>query len=317
MRTLLEVRERLRQLYGNYSLFINKAIQLILAFAAFYGISNTIGYFSIISNPVILAGMSLICMLLPVNITVFVAGILMIANLYKLSLVIMGVTAAFLVIMYAFYLSVSPRYAVVLLLVPILFGLKIPYALPLVLGLSCTPLVVFASACGVFVYYLIGAIVTYAGTFGKNPDESMLESVKNFVLAVIKNKEMYITIIIFSVVIILVYAIRRLSVDYAWLIAIGVGLVINFAGFAIGGAVMNVDINYGMLILGSALSLIIAVILNFFVFMVDYSRTKRVQYEDDEYYYYVKAVPKVSVSMEDKQVKKFRHWKEDQRGEEE
>ena len=34
-----------------------------------------------------------------------------------------------------------------------------------------------------------------------------------------------------------------------------------------------------------------------------YSRTENVQFEDDEYYYYVKAVPKVVVQMPEKQVK--------------
>ncbi|MFQ9120350.1 MAG: hypothetical protein ACLR4N_07255 [Mediterraneibacter faecis] len=36
---------------------------------------------------------------------------------------------------------------------------------------------------------------------------------------------------------------------------------------------------------------------------MDYSRTENVQFEDDEYYYYVKAVPKVGVQMPEKQVK--------------
>jgi hypothetical protein len=30
--------------------------------------------------------------------------------------------------------------------------------------------------------------------------------------------------------------------------------------------------------------------------MVDYTRIENVQFEDDDYYYYVKAVPKVTVS---------------------
>ena len=36
---------------------------------------------------------------------------------------------------------------------------------------------------------------------------------------------------------------------------------------------------------------------------VDYSRVEHTQFEDDEYYYYVRAVPKAFVSVEDKQVK--------------
>ena len=38
---------------------------------------------------------------------------------------------------------------------------------------------------------------------------------------------------------------------------------------------------------------------------LDYSRVEHVQFEDDEYYYYVKAVPKASVPVEDKQVKQI------------
>jgi hypothetical protein len=47
------------------------------------------------------------------------------------------------------------------------------------------------------------------------------------------------------------------------------------------------------------------IVLRFFVFNVDYSRTEKVQFEDDEYYYYVKAVPKVTVTRPEKKVKKI------------
>jgi hypothetical protein len=48
--------------------------------------------------------------------------------------------------------------------------------------------------------------------------------------------------------------------------------------------------------MGVFLSLIIELLVEFFCFMVDYTRIENVQFEDDDYYYYVKAVPKVSVS---------------------
>ena len=48
--------------------------------------------------------------------------------------------------------------------------------------------------------------------------------------------------------------------------------------------------------LGVVLSLIVEFLVEFFCFMVDYTRIENVQFEDDDYYYYVKAVPKVTVS---------------------
>ena len=68
---------------------------------------------------------------------------------------------------------------------------------------------------------------------------------------------------------------------------------------------MEVRISVIGLVLGTAVSLLIAMIVEFFVFSVDYSRTEYAQFEDDEYYYYVKAVPKMSISIPDKKVKKI------------
>ena len=58
-------------------------------------------------------------------------------------------------------------------------------------------------------------------------------------------------------------------------------------------------------IIGGAVSCVIAVVIQFLFFNVDYTRTERLQFEDDEYYYYVKAVPKAVIAGSDKQVKHF------------
>ena len=47
-------------------------------------------------------------------------------------------------------------------------------------------------------------------------------------------------------------------------------------------------------LIGLLVSVMLAMIYNFFFFSVDYTRTEYVQFEDDDYYYYVKAVPKMS-----------------------
>ena len=65
----------------------------------------------------------------------------------------------------------------------------------------------------------------------------------------------------------------------------------------------------------SLIHILLALVLHFFLFSVDYSRTERVQFEDDEYYYYVKAVPKMSVTTRKKQIKKINAKKDDRRSE--
>lgn len=46
-------------------------------------------------------------------------------------------------------------------------------------------------------------------------------------------------------------------------------------------------------------------VLEFFAFNLDYKRIENVQFEDDDYYYYVKAVPKVAVATPDRKVKQI------------
>ncbi len=48
----------------------------------------------------------------------------------------------------------------------------------------------------------------------------------------------------------------------------------------------------------------VGIILELFLFSVDYARSEMLQFEDDEYYYYVKAIPKVVVTTPEKTVKR-------------
>lgn len=41
------------------------------------------------------------------------------------------------------------------------------------------------------------------------------------------------------------------------------------------------------------------------ILAVDYSGTEYIQFEDDDYYYYVKAIPKIKVTASDVQVKRI------------
>ena len=51
------------------------------------------------------------------------------------------------------------------------------------------------------------------------------------------------------------------------------------------------------------MAVLVGLVMQFFLFNVDYSRTETMQFEDDDYYYYVKAVPKLTISAPDKVVK--------------
>ena len=123
-----------------------------------------------------------------------------------------------------------------------------------------------------------------------------------FATQILQNKEMWIYIASFVVAFLVVYTLRTSEFDQSW--KIGVAAVA-------GSIVFSVQIDYVTLIFGNIISVLLALILEFFIFSVDYSKAEKFQYEDDEYYYYVKAIPKVSVAVTEKRVKKISRRKTD------
>lgn len=140
-------------------------------------------------------------------------------------------------------------------------------------------------------------------------DEERTARFKFIVDGLLNNRDMVITIAAFAVTVILVYFIRRLSIDYAWTIAMVAGAVVNITVLLVGDLMFDTNVALLEVVLGNVLSLLLAVVLQFFVFNVDYSRTEKVQFEDDEYYYYVKAVPKIVVARPEKKVKQINSQK--------
>ena len=307
MRALLEFKEKSKQIYADYASYIDKAWHFLLALLVFWAIGNSIGFFTQLTNPIVILALAIVCMFLPVNITVLFAALLVLANTYKLSLEIMAVTAGVMLIIYILYLRFTPKMGIVVLLMPLLFWIKIPYLIPLALGLVAAPASAIAACCGVVVYYMIHSVNAYAATISASSEDSALSRISYFAKNVFQNKEMYIMLIAVILVIVVVYSIRRLAINYSWEIAIAVGILLNFFTFLIGSIVFDVSVSYGSLIIGSVFSLLIAAILEFLFFTVDYQKAKQVQYEDDEYY--VKAVPKIRVTPKQKEVKHFDHWK--------
>ncbi|MCI8372501.1 MAG: hypothetical protein HFI75_08910 [Lachnospiraceae bacterium] len=307
MTTLLECREWLRRVYGKYSLYINAGIRFITGILVFMLITYRMGYMTRLKNPVIPLLMALICTFLPANIMVVFAMILLLAHLYALSWEIALAMLVIFLILYLIYYRFSPRYAFVLMLTPVAFTLKIPYIIPVILGLAATPVTAVPVAFGSVGYYLLHYIFQYganAAATSAGPGDHVQKYVYVFANA-IKAPELYLYLVTMTAALFLVYFIRRLSVDKAWLIAIFTGAISELVFMLAGNFAMDISINVTGLVLGTILAILLAFVLQFFVFNVDYSRTEYVQFEDDEYYYYVKAIPKVHITKREKTVKQI------------
>lgn len=303
MTSLLVFREQLKKFYSKYELYITPAAKFLLALVTILVINASIGYMSELKNFAVVLVLSLMCSFLPTNFTVVIAALVTLGHLYRFSMECAVVALAVFLLLFILYFRFSPKDTLVVLFTPICFVLKIPYVIPIAVGLVGTPFSAVSVASGVIVYYTIHYMNASASVLSAFEEDGALEKFRYVIDGLMGNKAMYVTIVAFVATLIVVYFIRRLSIDYAWTIAIITGALLDILLVLFGELLYNTHLSIIGLILGSLVAVGVAKILEFLVFNVDYSRTERVQFEDDEYYYYVKAVPKNTVATPQKRVK--------------
>ena len=280
-------------------------MKLTLALASLMMINSKIGYMHRLDNLSIVLIIALMCSFMPMNFIAFVAAGFIILHFYALSLECAAVALVLFLVMFLLYFRFSPKDTLVVVLLPICFVLKIPYVIPLAMGLLGTPASVVSTGCGVMVNYLVNYMSDNATAISAMGEEEITTKLRYIIDGLMDNREMLLTIAAFAITIIVVYIIRRLSVDHAWTIAMIGGAIVNVVVLLVGDLMFDTNVSIVGIFVGTIISLLIVKVLEFFVFHLDYNRVEKVQFEDDEYYYYVKAVPKITMAAPSKTVKRI------------
>lgn len=305
MTGLLEIREKIKLIYGRYEVFILPVVKFLLAFVVLNTVNGKLGYMTQLDNIAIVLIAALFCSFLPTSFILLFAAGFSLAHMYALSLEVAVVGLCMYLVMFLLFFRFSPKDSVVAALTPLLCSMNIPYVIPLAVGLLCGPSSIVSLGCGVVVFYLLQTVIASAPGINTMVDSEAVEKIRVIIDGLIGNKAMLVTIAAFAVTALVVYLIRRLSVDHSWTIAMAAGVMTDIVILLVGDLLYEINISVAGALLGSILALAVAKVIEFFRFCVDYSRTEKVQFEDDEYYYYVKAVPKMTVSVSAKTVKKI------------
>ncbi|MBR5337141.1 MAG: hypothetical protein IK152_04090 [Lachnospiraceae bacterium] len=305
MTGILILRERLREFYKKNVKFIAPIGKFILAFAVLMIINTTVPFFPQINNIIVVLVISAVCAFLHINFTCVCAGIVLLLNTYKASVELAVVIALLFMIMIIFYFRFSSREAVILLFMPIAFVLKIPFCIPIIMGLTGGLLSIIPVCFAGLLCYIAGFAGANAAALTKAHSLTTIEKFQFISQRIFVRPEMSITLLAFAATIIVVYFVRRLDIDYAWLISVLSGSLVSVVVVLLGYMLINNYDDTMWLVFGEVVSACIGVFAQFMYFPLDYSRVERMQFEDDEYYYYLKAVPKMSVIAPSVTIKRF------------
>lgn len=302
--TLLTFRDNIKAFFSRYDYILTPVLKFVLALLVFFSIKQQMGYMPIFGNVVVMLLLSGICAFLPVEFTTGIGGIIIILESTQVAIDAALVGLALVLIFYCGYMRFSPKTGIIVLLVPLCYTMHLVCVLPIVLGFLVGPAAIIPVIFGVILYYYEAGLKELVNVLAAVTEEDTAVQGYQYILnALIDNKVMLLTFIVFASVILVTYVIYRTSFSYSWIVAFLAGGFLNVVLFLVGSVTLLVDVEIVPILLGSIVGILLAVILQFGKGIVDYQRTEVLQFEDDEYYYYVKAIPKLSVSESNKNVK--------------
>ncbi|MBO5986299.1 MAG: hypothetical protein J6Q02_05825 [Lachnospiraceae bacterium] len=305
MALILEYREKIQKFYRTNAVVILPVLKFLLAFISLNGVNTMMGYMPKLDTLTIVLMASLACSFLPAGCLILLCALFSLGHLYALSLEALLIGGCVYLLIFLLMLRFAPSDSYVVILTPLFFAMKIPYVIPIAVGLLCSPLSAISVACGAIIYYVLKLFVDSAPTYSAIDAKDITEKLRFLIELLLKNKAMLVVAGAFGITVVIVWFIRRLSIEHSWLIAIVAGAMINLVMLLVGDMIYDVNLSLGSAIFGSILAVLVALVILFFRFCVDYGRTEYVQFEDDDYYYYVKAVPKMTVAAPTKTVKKI------------
>lgn len=290
-----EIREMIRTVYGKYDVWLRALGKFSLAFGSLLVIRNFMGYLPLLDNILILLILALVASFLPLNGMVLICFVVILGELYGLSLPSLAVGGGLLLLVALLYFGLAPQGALAFLLTPLALVLHVPLAVPVAFGLLETPLSAIGIAAGTVSYYGLKSVIGTEFVLSDpslSIQEAFIEEMQAMLSNFLGNGEMILTLIALTAVLIAAFAVRSMEMRYAWQVAIGTGIFIYLVLEIFGVFTLDIPVSIPDLVIGVIAAALVGSVLQLFFFDLDYRSTEKLRFEDDEYYYYVTAVPK-------------------------
>lgn len=314
MMAVLVFKTRCKEIYEKHYKVIRAMLKIIASAALFSMIlyempfHEGLNYYAV---PIVIV-LSLFCGFIPDVAVLCLAAGLTIFEVSSVSLVAAILCFLVIVIYFLLFGRYTKVQGYIVVLIPALWPLNIAYTVPIIAALFLTPAMIPACLVGVLLRYVFAGVKEYYIISQNAVDTgNTMESLQYIVDFVMKSKEMLIFMVTFSLVYLVVFAIRKGRYNHASHFGIFAGLVICMAGVISGDIFWAVTADVNQLMIGLVFTALIAYFVQFFRMSLDYTGVRKLQFEDDEYFYYVKAVPKLKGTPVDKTVTRIKEDSDD------
>lgn len=300
MKALLIIRNRIETFYNRFSTFLRFALRLLISFFILLAVNNSLGYNTLLSQLWFIIVFSVVCAFVNIRVLPIILGAFTSIQIASLSVGIGLTTFVIMLVMYLLYLRLNAGYGYLMLLMLLMFVIRIPLVIPLVLAVSAPMSSIFVVICGNILYYVLHYIsVNSAMLIGYAPS-GQIATASVFINGLLTYKEFIYTLLLMALVFIIVYYVKKTNMNHAndMAEAIGAGTYIIFL------LITNVILNsltfqrLRTILIGTVVALIVAILVENIIKPLDFSKAEMLEFDDEGYHYYVRAVPKVALDRE-------------------
>lgn len=302
---ILELREKLYQWYVTYDKYAKYMLRFVLAFMVFLLVSRAFPYHKSLSNIWVTLLLACFGACLPEGLLVIMVTMVTSLQIYYLYPLLAAAVLLGVLFVYLMLLRYSPKTILAAVLIPVAIQLKL-WVLPVaVIGIFFSPMAVLSVGGGTLVYYILYAVKECETMFRSEAAVDVMTVVQKYADFLVKNEEMYVVLFALCAMALGTNLIRTRKMAYAFEISILFATVGNLILLLVGKLLFACGFSTVQVVVGSLLSGILAYVVHFLHMVLDYGSVEEVQFEDEEYYYYVRAVPKLRMTMGNKKIKRI------------
>lgn len=296
--SILKLRKNIYEIYQKHSRAAGILLKGFAAFLLFFAMNSM--YKSTSGSQMLIgAALAIICAVLPMRMTYLASAIVVMLNLWHISWDVVAFYGAAVLLSYLLVCRIKPDTAIIIAFTPLFFFFKVPFLLPLLVGSMSSLFGVAALLFGILFYYFgVYSLDVMAFLSSATGGENVI-AVKSILDSFMADKDMLLVVLALVIAALVTYVLYHQSFDYAWYISIAAGGLAGFIVYLTGGILYDIENGSMVYIFTIPLAIVIGFAVQFFRCIIDYTGVEKLEFEDDEYYYYVKAVPKVNVIVDD------------------
>lgn len=312
MMTLLVLKSRIKNFYEKHYHVLRGVIKALVTFCALVVVTEQLNYNEFLGQYVVLGALAVLCGVTPDVVSIVVTILTAAVEIASVSLLMAFTVLLVLIIYLLLFGRLEKSQCVLILEIPLLSAVHIGFVVPVLAALFLTPAAIPAVIMGVIMqYFMLGVMNGGAAGAVSETGESALNSLQYLTDSVLQNKMVVVTIIAYCSGFLCIYFIRRCKMRHGSQIGILVGAIVMMAIELLSNILWDLNLNLVSLTLQVVVSMAVAYVVQFFRLTLDYHGTRKLQFEDDEYYYYVTAIPKFKVAVVDKTVTRIVPKEED------